>query len=136
MDGSSFAELAKAFILTLGGEPIPPALAHDPWSILLPRALEQSNNPDVDAILGWKIWDAKQDIKSGNPESKAFEADGPIEQRIIYFPASEIARLKNEALAELELAGTPVPFLSTSDVVSAWLYKVSLAATDPKLHVG
>jgi hypothetical protein len=85
--------------------------------------LELPGNPD--ASLGWKIWGAEQGIASRNAESKAFEADGPIEQRIIYFPASEIARLKNEALAELELAGTPVPFLSTSDIVSAWLYKVS-----------
>ncbi|CEL60450.1 Pc21g17770 [Rhizoctonia solani AG-1 IB] len=121
MDASGFTEFAKAFVHILDGEPVPPVLPHDPWSILLPRALELPGNPD--ASLGWKIWGAEQGIASRDAESKAFEADGPIEQRIIYFPASEIARLKNEALAELELAGTPVPFLSTSDIVSAWLYK-------------
>ncbi|KAG8687147.1 hypothetical protein FRC11_007708 [Ceratobasidium sp. 423] len=121
MDASGFTEFTKAFICALDGEPIPPLLLHDPWSILLPRALELPGNPD--AILGWTIWGAEQGIASRNAESKAFEADGSIEQRTIYFPSSEISRLKREALGELEAAGTPVPFLSTSDIVSAWLYK-------------
>ncbi|KAH7336960.1 hypothetical protein B0J17DRAFT_665580 [Rhizoctonia solani] len=125
MDASGFTEFTRAFIRTLDGEPIPPLLQHDPWSILLARALDLPDNPD--ARLGWTIWGAEQGAASRNAESKAFEADGPIEQRIIYFPASEIARLKREALEELEAIGTPVPFLSTSDIVSAWLYKHTFA---------
>ncbi|CAE6415783.1 unnamed protein product [Rhizoctonia solani] len=121
MDASGFTEFAKAFIRTLDGESVPPILTHDPWSILLPRALELPDSPD--ASLGWAIWGSEQGIASHKAESKASEADGPIEQRIVYFPAPEIARLKNEALSELELAGIQVPLLSTSDVVSAWLYK-------------
>ncbi|CAE6352127.1 unnamed protein product [Rhizoctonia solani] len=121
MDASGFTEFAKAFIRALNEEPIPPILAHDPWSILLPRALELPDNPD--SSFGWVIWGPEQGIALRNAESKAFEVDGPFEQRIVYFPASEIDRLKSEALAGLELAGTPVSFLSTSDVISAWLYK-------------
>ncbi|CAE6460520.1 unnamed protein product [Rhizoctonia solani] len=121
MDASGFTEFTKAFIGALDGKTIPPLLPHDPWSILLPRALELPDDPN--ASLGWTIWGAQQGIASRNAESKALEADGPVEQRIVYFPASEIARLKHEALEELEAAGTSVPFLSTSDIVSAWLYK-------------
>ncbi|KAJ1303351.1 hypothetical protein OPQ81_011546 [Rhizoctonia solani] len=114
MDASGFTEFTKAFIRALDGEPIPPLLPHDPWSILLPRALELSDKPE--ARLGWTIWGVEQGIASHNSERKVFEADGPIEQRTIYFPASEIARLKCEALEELEAAGTAAPFLSTSDI--------------------
>ncbi|CUA68759.1 hypothetical protein RSOLAG22IIIB_03618 [Rhizoctonia solani] len=121
MDASGFTEFAKAFIHALDGNPIPPLLAHDPWSILLPRALDLPDDPN--ASLGWTIWGAQQAIASRSAEVKALKAHGPIEQRIVYFPASEITRMKREALEELEAAGTPVPFLSTSDIVSAWLYK-------------
>ncbi|CAE6464432.1 unnamed protein product [Rhizoctonia solani] len=131
MDASGFAEFTKAFISVLDGEPIPPLLPRDPWSILVAHALELPDNPD--AILGWAIWGTEQGIASRNAESKAFEADGPIEQRTIYFPSSEISRLKREALDELEEAGTPVPFLSTSDIVSSWLYKHTFAdANEPE----
>ncbi|KAL5632598.1 hypothetical protein ACGC1H_005521 [Rhizoctonia solani] len=128
MDASGFTEFTKAFVRALGGEPIPPLLSHDPWSILLPRALDLPDDPN--ASLGWTIWGPQQRIASRNVEAKALQVDGPIEQRIVYFPASEIVRMKREALEELEVAGTPVSFLSTSDVVSAWLYKHTFIDTD------
>ncbi|KEP54312.1 transferase family protein, partial [Rhizoctonia solani 123E] len=128
MDASGFTEFTKAFVCALDGEPIPPLLPHDPWSILLPRALGRPD--DSNASLGWTIWGPQQGITSRNAEAKALQADGLVEERIIYFPASEIVRMKREALEELKVAGTPVSFLSTSDIVSAWLYKHTFIDTD------
>jgi hypothetical protein len=123
MDASGSAEVIKALILVLDEGPIPPLLAHDPWPILLPDALRAPNDPE--AIRGWAIWDSATSTEMGRAEKADFEADGQNQQRTVYFPAAEIQRLKNQALAELRRAGHDVPFLSTNDVVAAWLYKAS-----------
>lgn len=123
MDASGYSQFIKAFILALDGMPVPPLLAQDPWAVLLPDAL--CSPSDLDAIRGWTVWGAEAGVASRQAEQRDFEADGPVQQRTIYFPATEIARLKHEALQELHSAGYPTPFLSTNDVVAAWLYKVS-----------
>ncbi|CAE6501570.1 unnamed protein product [Rhizoctonia solani] len=51
------------------------------------------------------------------------ECDGLISQRTIYFPQTEVVRLKHEAMVDLRRLGLQVPFLSSGDVVVAWLYK-------------
>lgn len=124
MDMSGFSEFAKAFILALDGKPIPPLLSRNPWSALLPRALHLSDNPETRA--GWTIWGAEQLTASRQAEQNALTIDGPVRQRTVYFPASEILRLKREAIKELQSAGHSISFLSSTDIIAAWLYKVSL----------
>lgn len=123
MDASGFNEFIKALILALDGEPIPPLLDQDPWAVLLPQALRTPDLPD--AHRGWVVWGAEEGLASRQAEEKDAQADGPVQKRAIYFPAAEIARLKLQALEELRAAGKLVSFLSTNDVVVAWLYKVS-----------
>jgi hypothetical protein len=126
MDASGFSEFVRAFILAIDGQPIPPLLAHDPWKTLLPRALQLPDNPHASA--GWIIWGTEQEVMSRQVEQMALRTDGPVQRRTVYFPASEIERLRCEALDELQLAGYSIPFLSTNDIVVAWLYKVNQGA--------
>ncbi|QRV92482.1 Transferase domain-containing protein [Ceratobasidium sp. AG-Ba] len=121
MDASGLTEVIKGFILALDGKPIPPLLSHDPWSVILPEALGSPSNPE--ASRGWAVWDADSGLASRRAEEKDMQADGPIQSRTIYFPAAEIARLKQEAIEELKRGGYEVPILSTTDIVGAWLYK-------------
>lgn len=128
MDASGFTEFTKAFILAMDYSPIPPLLSHDPWAILLPRALLLPDNPG--ARQGWTIWGAEEGAASRQAEHRDSEVDGPVQQRTIYFPAVEIARLKREALDDLKSTGRSIPFLSTNDVVVAWLYKHTFIDTN------
>ena len=123
MDASGFNEFIRALIITLDKEPIPPLLDQDPWAMLLPKALHVPDIPD--ARRGWVVLGAEARPAFRQAEENDFELDGPIQKRTIYFPAAEIARLKLQALDELQVVGKSVPFLSTNDVVVAWLYKVS-----------
>ncbi|KAG8745849.1 hypothetical protein FRC10_006876 [Ceratobasidium sp. 414] len=123
MDASGFTEVIKAFILALNGESTPPLLPHDPWAVILPDALRSSSDPD--SSKGWAVWDAESGLASIQAEKRDFEADGPIQSRIVYFPAAEIARLKREIAGDLQKIGNNVTALSTTDIVGAWLYKVT-----------
>lgn len=123
MDASGSAEVIKALILVLDEKPVPPLLTHDPWAMLLPDALRAPSDPK--SSKGWAIWDSAAGAAMKRARQADLEADGQSQQRTIYFPAAEIERMKNQALVELRGAGYDVPFLSTNDVVVAWLYKAS-----------
>lgn len=133
MDASGFNEFIKALVLTLNEEPVPPLLDQDPWAVLLPKALHVPNIPD--ARRGWVVLGAEARSAFREAEEKDYQSDGPIQKRTIYFPPAEIALLKLQALNELQAAGKSVLFLSTNDVVVAWLYKVSpIPHSDSQAH--
>ncbi|QRV77665.1 hypothetical protein RhiJN_05680 [Ceratobasidium sp. AG-Ba] len=68
MDASGFTEVIRGFILALDGEPIPPLLSHDRWSVILPEALDSPSNPE--ASRGWAVWDAHSALASRQAEEK------------------------------------------------------------------
>ncbi|KAH7327613.1 hypothetical protein B0J17DRAFT_772083 [Rhizoctonia solani] len=119
MDASGAGSVMRGLISILEGNTLLDELKGDPWTNLLGTA-----QPRTDLSLrGWTTYGPPEFTAAAEIERLALERDGPISQRTIYFPQSEIARLKGEAMTELKALGLDVPFLSSGDVVVAWLYK-------------
>jgi hypothetical protein len=119
MDASGAGTVMRGLISALEGKPLLPHLDGDPWTSLVtePRAMSPR---------GWTTYGPVDFMAAAESERVDLETDGPIQQRTIYFPPAEVARLKQEAMGQLEALGISVPFLSSGDVVVAWLYKVRL----------
>ncbi|KAG8705060.1 hypothetical protein FRC09_003178 [Ceratobasidium sp. 395] len=121
IDATGCQAVVLSFMRAMNGEPIAPLLSYDPWSLILPKALDAPT--DHDALKPWCTWDAK----SIEALTKGMEAEIrnnlPVQTRTIYFPANEIMRLKEEAILDLQKAGYEVPILSTTDIIGAWFYK-------------
>ncbi|KAG9128104.1 hypothetical protein FRC07_004998 [Ceratobasidium sp. 392] len=127
IDATGCQGVILSFLRAMDGEPIPPVLSHDPWSIILPLAAQSPVDPD--AIKSWSVWDAKSIAELQQTMAAELRADGPIQTRTIYFPANELRRLKQEAISDLQKAGYEIPILSTTDLIGAWMYKHAFADT-------
>ncbi|QRW15386.1 hypothetical protein RhiLY_14385 [Ceratobasidium sp. AG-Ba] len=117
MDARGYQTLLTGLMQALADRPIPPLLSYDPWLKILPEALKSS----VQVGAAWNvesIQEMQRDIVAD------IEATGPMQTRIVYFPAEEVTRLKQKAMADIRKAGyTDVQWVSTSDVLSAWFYQ-------------
>ncbi|KAF8601186.1 hypothetical protein BDV93DRAFT_585929, partial [Ceratobasidium sp. AG-I] len=117
MDAGGASEVMRGLVGALEGNDPKPQLEGDPWADI--AALSKDGEP----TRGWTTYGPKEFALAQDVESNDLDRDGPIQQRTIYFPYAEIERLKNEAMRELEWIGVKVPFLSSGDVIVAWLYK-------------
>ncbi|KAF8601194.1 hypothetical protein BDV93DRAFT_558689 [Ceratobasidium sp. AG-I] len=117
MDAGGASEIMRGLVCALEGKGPKPQLAADPWADI--AALSKDREP----TRGWTTYGPKEFALAQDVESNDLDRDGPIRQRTIYFPYAEIERLKSEAMRELEWMGVKVPFLSSGDVIVAWLYK-------------
>ena len=118
MDAGGAIEVMRGLVAALEGKDPKPHLEGDPWADI--AALAKSG----DLPRGWTAYGPNEFALAQDVESKDLESEGPIQQRTIYFPRAEIERLKSEAMRELKGMDIEVPFLSSGDVVVAWLYKV------------
>ncbi|KJA16711.1 hypothetical protein HYPSUDRAFT_1059892 [Hypholoma sublateritium FD-334 SS-4] len=121
MDAGGFNLFMTAFFAVIRGEEVGPLLLDDPFT---PFFATPSEEKDDYSPPGWTLY--------GPPEFDAYakhaqddeEQEGVLERRIIYFPKSEIERLKIESLQELHGEGNvDVTFLSSGDIILAWVYK-------------
>ncbi|ELU36429.1 hypothetical protein AG1IA_09541 [Rhizoctonia solani AG-1 IA] len=120
MGVSGAGSVMRGLISLLEGEELLDELEGDPWADLLNTAPPGDNL----SLKGLLTYGPSDFLASAEMERMDLERDGPISRRTIYFPPAEIARLKDQAMEELKTLGLDVPFLSSSDVVVAWLYKV------------
>ncbi|CAE6399126.1 unnamed protein product [Rhizoctonia solani] len=119
MGVSGAGSVMRGLISLLEGEELLDELEGDPWADLLNTAPPGDNL----SLKGLLTYGPSDFLASAEMERMDLERDGPISRRTIYFPPAEIARLKDQAMEELKTLGLDVPFLSSSDVVVAWLYK-------------
>lgn len=123
MDAGGFNIFMKAFFSVIRGEAVPPLMLNDPF--ITPFFTTPSEDESDYSPPGWTLY--------GPPEFEAYAKyaeedegqEGVLERRMIYFPKSEIERLKVESLKELQDEGNvDVTFLSSGDIILAWVYKV------------
>jgi hypothetical protein len=123
MDASGVGAFMRGLVAVLEDRPLLPHLEGDPWA-----SINNSAGPHrVSDLEGWTTYGPTEFMAAAEAERVDFENDGPIEQRTIYFPAGEIERLKAEAMDQIRGAGLEVRFLSSGDVIVAWLYKVLIS---------
>ncbi|QRV75385.1 hypothetical protein RhiJN_03400 [Ceratobasidium sp. AG-Ba] len=122
MDAGGLQDILHALIGAMDGKPIPPPASQHPWSTLLTKARLHPSHPDLAG--SWSVWDG-QSVEEFQQEALSdIQAIGPLQSRNIYFPATEIMRLKQQAMEDIINAGyNDVKWLSTSDVISAWFYQ-------------
>ncbi|QRV90073.1 hypothetical protein RhiJN_18091 [Ceratobasidium sp. AG-Ba] len=116
--GKGYQAIIGGLFLELDGQPLPPLLGRDPWSVILPEALE-SSMPQTGVV-----WDPESILRMQQEALDDTQATGPLQTRTIYFPAHEIIRLKHKAMSEIrEAKHSDIKWLSTSDVLAAWIYQ-------------
>ncbi|KAF8957841.1 hypothetical protein BDZ97DRAFT_1924222 [Flammula alnicola] len=121
MDAGGFDLVMKAFFSVVRGEEVNPLMLEDPFTPFF-----ESQNPEEDAFSppGWKLYGQAEFEIYGKYAKLDEEREGPLERRMVYFPKSEIERLKTESLEELRAQGiTDVTFFSSGDIILAWIYK-------------
>ncbi|QRV98050.1 hypothetical protein RhiJN_26069 [Ceratobasidium sp. AG-Ba] len=122
MDGGGMQFLLHALIGAMDGRPVPPAASNDPWTTLLSKSQFSPDHPT--ALSSWSVWDEESVQEFQQAALADMEAYGPLQPRIIYFPATEIERLKRQGMEDIRTAGhSDIKWLSTSDVLSAWFYQ-------------
>ncbi|QRW17370.1 hypothetical protein RhiXN_05372 [Rhizoctonia solani] len=119
MGASAVGSVMRSLASLLEGKELLDELEGDPWVDLLNTAPPGANSN----LRGWSTYGPSDFLASAEMERIDLEQDGSISQRTIYFPPSEIAQLKEQAMKELKTLGLEVPFLSSGDVIVAWLYK-------------
>ncbi|KAF8704566.1 Transferase family, partial [Rhizoctonia solani] len=119
MGASAVGSVMRGLASLLEGKELLDELEGDPWVDLLNTAPPGANSN----LRGWSMYGPSDFLASAEMERIDLEQDGSISQRTIYFPPSEIAQLKEQAMKELKTLGLEVPFLSSGDVIVAWLYK-------------
>ncbi|QRV89180.1 Transferase domain-containing protein [Ceratobasidium sp. AG-Ba] len=116
MDASGVCSFMRALVGVMHGEEVGKCIEGNPFSSI-PDTTTKTSKEDLE---GWTTYGPDEFIVSAQAEQVDLEKDGPISQRTIYFPRDEIDRLKAEAMKEV---GETVPYLSSGDVIVAWLYK-------------
>ncbi|KAF8676169.1 Transferase family [Rhizoctonia solani] len=119
MGASGAGSVMRGLISLLEGGELLDELEENPWVDLLNTAPPGDNL----SLIRLFMYGPSDLLASAEMQRMDLERDGPISRRTIYFPPAEIARLKDQAMEELKALGLEVPFLSSGDVVVAWLYK-------------
>ncbi|KAG8737119.1 hypothetical protein FRC10_008567 [Ceratobasidium sp. 414] len=116
MDGSGVGTVMRGLVGAMQSASVQPHIEGDPWA----SVLADSDNVEHVHVEGWTTYGPSEFARVAEVEQADLEQDGPIVQRTIYFPHADIERLKSVAMHEV---GPDVPYLSSGDVVVAWLYK-------------
>ncbi|KAF8676845.1 Transferase family [Rhizoctonia solani] len=101
MGASAVGSVMRGLGSLLEGKELLDELEGDPWADLLNTAPSGANLN----LRGWSTYGPSDFLASAEMERIDLEQDGPISQRIIYFPPSEIAQLKEQAMKELKTLG-------------------------------
>ncbi|QRV73493.1 hypothetical protein RhiJN_01507 [Ceratobasidium sp. AG-Ba] len=124
VDGCGYHALIMSLLSALDDQPIPPLLTHDPWAVILLEALQTPTDPE--AVRSMSTWDKSAAAILQHEMEVGYRANEPIQMRTIYFPAAEIEKMKLDAMEDLKRANLEVPWLSTTDLIGAWMYKYAL----------
>ncbi|KAG9087346.1 hypothetical protein FRC06_002584, partial [Ceratobasidium sp. 370] len=116
MDASGVGTVMRGLVGAMQGTTVQPHIASDPWA----SVLANSDKSERGQVEGWTTYSRAEFARAAEVEQADLEQDGPIVQRTIYFPHAEIERLKSLAMREV---GQDVSYLSSGDVIVAWLYK-------------
>ncbi|KAG9088982.1 hypothetical protein FRC07_012438 [Ceratobasidium sp. 392] len=119
MDASGASTVMRSLLRSINGTDVLPCLEHDPW----PSVLASPTEDGEVQLEGWTTYGPAEFALGAKVEQSDLEKDGAISQRTIYFPREEIERLKDQAMRDLKAVGKEVEFVSSGDVIVAWLYK-------------
>ncbi|KAG8721229.1 hypothetical protein FRC09_008231 [Ceratobasidium sp. 395] len=121
MDACGAGCVLRGLVGVMEGEEVGGLVEGDPWE----GVLAESRKDREVQVEGWTTYGPDEFGIAAEAEQRDLEADGPISQRTIYFPKGEVEKMKVQAMDELRELGLEgdVPYLSSGDVIVAWLYK-------------
>ncbi|KAG8795182.1 hypothetical protein FRC12_017375 [Ceratobasidium sp. 428] len=122
MDACGAGCVLRGLVRLMEGGDVGGLVRGDPWEGVI---AESRKDRGVKVVEGWTTYGPEEFGIAAEAERRDLERDGPISQRTIYFPKGEVERMKVQAMDELRELGLEgdVPYLSSGDVIVAWLYK-------------
>lgn len=123
-DGGGLDIFLRGLLSVVAGGDVPPEMEEHPFDLY---SASRAVNASGEAFRphGWFACGPSDLVDFQNFMKKVIADEGIFQKRTIYFPKSVIEVWKADCLSQLRADGIEnVPYLSSGDVITAWIYKV------------